>query len=100
MKTKDGRRFSKTDESNDLYLLIENYITKIQLSSADNLINIDNSIHEIRKSLKAVLAILLLFKTPSNLSQYLQWKSHFRVYIKTIYSFKGVLCFNSNIMLH
>ena len=82
MKTKGGRGFSKIDESIDLYLLIEKHVTKIQISSENNLTDINNSVHEIRKSLKAILAILLLYKTPSSLSQYLQWKTYFRNILK------------------
>jgi hypothetical protein len=98
MKTKDGNAFSKNGKSIGLHILIEKYVNIIQLYSKENIEDIDKSVHEIRKSLKSILAILLLYKTPSDLSQYLQWKPHFRSILKQFalsresYVFLQTLC--------
>lgn len=54
---------------------VEKDISRLQPFSAENLLAIDKSIHKIRKSLKSISAILLLYKDLSDKEQYLNWKT-------------------------
>ena len=56
-------------------MAVEKDILRLQPGSAENLLAIDKSIHKIRKSLKSISAILLLYKDLSDKEQYLNWKT-------------------------
>ena len=54
---------------------VEKDISRLQPCSAENLLAVDKSIHKIRKSLKSISSILLLYKDLSDQEQYLNWKT-------------------------
>lgn len=58
----------------NLKVLIENDLQIIHPLSDVDLLDLDKTIHDIRKSLKAILAIFVLFKEQIDPSQYLRWK--------------------------
>ena len=64
---KDGKPFS-------LKLVLEKDINKLNAVFGDNHLNIDKSIHSIRKSLKSISAILLLCEVHFDRAQYSTWK--------------------------
>lgn len=82
MKAKYGSGLSQIDLPINLKVLLKNNINTIITFSGENLLNIDKSVHEIRRSLKAILAILLLFKVQFDRVQYLNWKSYFQSFLK------------------
>lgn len=55
--------------------LLEKDINKLNLVSEEDYLNIDKSIHTIRKSLKSISAILLLCEVHFDREQYLSWQS-------------------------
>jgi len=78
----------KNTGSINLHLLLENDIHLLTSFSEENLLDIDKSIHEIRKSLKSILSILLLYKVQLVRTQYINWRSHFKAIAKQFASFR------------
>jgi len=68
---KNGKPFS-------LKLLLEKDINKLNSVSGEDHLNIDKSIHIIRKSLKSISAILLLCEIHFDQAQYHKWKSNLK----------------------
>ena len=59
-------------------LVLEKDINKLISVSGEDHLNIDKSIHTIRKSLKSISAILLLCEVHFDRQQYMSWKSYIR----------------------
>jgi CHAD domain-containing protein len=64
---KNGKPFS-------LKSVLEKDISKLNAFSSDDYLNIDKSIHSVRKSLKSISAILLLCEVHFDREQYSNWK--------------------------
>ncbi len=66
---------SKIRKQVSFQIAVERDISKLHPYTVENLLDVDKSIHQIRKSLKSVSAILLLYKEQSDQAQYLNAKS-------------------------
>jgi CHAD domain-containing protein len=75
MKLKNDSIFNKIGQVVSLNLMLEKDINTINTFSGEDLLNIDKSIHNIRKSLKSISAILFLYEFQIDQTQYLGWKS-------------------------
>jgi len=71
-KIEDG--LDKYGKPFSLKLVLEKDINKLNAVFSDNHLNIDKSIHLIRKSLKSISAILLLCEVHFDRAQYSTWK--------------------------
>jgi CHAD domain-containing protein len=78
MKSKKNNDLSKIKKPVSLLLMLDMDIKILKSYSNENISDIDQSIHEIRKSLKSISAILLLFKVQFEKSQYLNWQSYIK----------------------
>ena len=74
MKFKDDGIFGKIGKVVSLQLMLEKDINILQPFSGDDLLNMDISIHKIRKSLKSISAILYLYEFQFNQLQFLSLK--------------------------
>lgn len=78
MKKKNDCNLKRIDKPICLRLLLKNDIKRLNALSAENLSDIDKSVHEIRKFLKTTLSLLLLYRTKYVWDQYPVWKSYFK----------------------
>ena len=62
--------------------LLEKEINKLNSVTGEDHLNIDKSIHTIRKSLKSISAILLLCEIHFDREEYLNWKSYIKALSK------------------
>jgi len=75
MKSRNENGLEKDGELVSLKLALENDINKLNSFSFEDHLVIDRSIHKIRKSLKSISAILLLYEVQFDRVEYLNWKS-------------------------
>lgn len=87
MNSKNDNGLNKIGKSVNLQLMLEKDINTLNSFSGEDLSNIDKSIHKIRKSLKSISAILLLYKVQFDQSPYLSSKS----FIKRLTKQYGIL---------
>jgi len=78
MKKKYDSGLVKNSRPVSLHLLLENDIKALTAFSEEELLDIDKFIHDSRKSLKAISAVLLLFKPQLDKLQYVHWRSYFK----------------------
>jgi len=74
MKLKNDSIFEKIGQTVSLNLMLEKDINALNAFSGEDLLNIDKCIHEIRKSLKSISAILFLYEFQFDQTLYLNWK--------------------------
>lgn len=74
MKLKNDSIFEKIGQTVSLNLMLEKDINTLNAFSGEDLLNIDKCIHEIRKSLKSISAILFLYEFQFDQTLYLNWK--------------------------
>jgi hypothetical protein len=82
MKEDTDTREASYKEPVDLRSLLKKEMNAINLLLDDDLRDIDHPVHEIRKFIKTVLAVLLLYKSKQNNAVYLHWKSYFKAISK------------------
>lgn len=86
------KEFNRTPEQAEraggIQWLLKNDIHKLMAVSDDPGDDIDKSVHEIRKALKSILAILLLFKPMVDKNKYAIWRSDFKAISKQFASFR------------
>ncbi|NEW85356.1 MAG: CHAD domain-containing protein [Mariniphaga sp.] len=70
-----GNRSGKTAKPVSFQRTVERDISKLHPFTVENLLDVDKSIHQLRKSLKSVSAILLLYKEQFDQTQYINGKS-------------------------
>lgn len=75
MKSKNENGLEKDGKLVSLKLALEYDIIKLNSFSFEDHLVIDKSIHKIRKSLKSISAILLLYEAQFDRVEYLNWKS-------------------------
>jgi hypothetical protein len=75
MHSNNGNILDITGKPVSLQMSLEKDINRLHSFSGEDLLNIDRSIHKIRKSLKSVSAILMLYKVQFDRKQYLSLKS-------------------------
>jgi len=75
MDSKNGNGLDKIEKPVSFQMVLEKDINKLNSFSSEDLLNIDQSIHKMRKSLKSISAILLLYKVQFDRAHYLSWKS-------------------------
>lgn len=76
MKSKHDCSFNKIGQVVSLNLMLDNDIRRLHSLLGTDFLNIDRIIHEIRKSLKSVLAILFFYEFQFDQTQYLSFKSN------------------------
>ncbi|HAH23611.1 MAG TPA: hypothetical protein DCL77_07620 [Prolixibacteraceae bacterium] len=75
MKLKNKYISDKIGRFVSLNLMLEEDMNTLHSISGKEILNIDESIHNLRKSLKSISAILFLYEFQIGQKQYLQWKS-------------------------
>jgi len=75
MNSKIGNGLDVYEKPVSLKLLLEKDINRLNSVSGEDHLNIDKSIHTIRKSLKSISAILLLCEVHFDKEHYLSWQS-------------------------
>jgi len=74
MKLKNDSIFEKIGQTVSLNLMLVKDFNKLNVFSGEDLLDIDKCIHEIRKSLKSISAILFLFEFQFDQALYVNWK--------------------------
>lgn len=74
MKLKNDSIFEKIGQTVSLNLMLVKDFNKLNAFSGEDLLDIDKCIHEIRKSLKSISAILFLFEFQFDQALYVNWK--------------------------
>ena len=78
MNSKIDKGLDKNGKPVNLKLVLEKDLTTLNSISGEDHLNIDKSIHKIRKSLKSISAILSLCELHIERVQYMGWKSFIR----------------------
>jgi len=78
MNSKIDQDPDKNGKPVSLKLVLGKDINKLNSISDEAFLNADKSIHTIRKSLKSISAILLLYEVHFEREQYMSWKSYIR----------------------
>ena len=82
MKTNANCILSRNDFPISLEVLLEKKINPAWASANEGLPDIDKSVHKIRKSLRAMLAGLLLYTDKLKPAQYMSWEIYLKALIK------------------
>jgi hypothetical protein len=78
MKTMVGATMASKELRISLHSMLRKEFSDLKTHSDDDQFDVNQNIHEVRKCIKAILAIIILYKTNTDEATYSQWKSYLK----------------------